>query len=45
MLYGAGPRTLLEANAQRANERLHLDDLARATRVVAHTLAEYLEES
>ncbi|MCH9046288.1 MAG: M20/M25/M40 family metallo-hydrolase, partial [SAR324 cluster bacterium] len=45
VLYGAGPRTLLEANAHRADERLHLDDLARATRVVAHTLAEYLEES
>ncbi len=45
VLYGAGPRTLLEANAHRADERLHLNDLARAMRVVAQTLAEYLEES
>ncbi len=28
-----------------SDERLHLDDLAHATRVVAQTLAEYLEES
>ena len=35
VLYGAGPRTLEEANGHRANERLVLDDLYRATEVVA----------
>ncbi len=42
VLYGAGPRTLLEANAHRADERLKLDDLFKATRVVALALAELL---
>lgn len=42
VLYGAGPRTILEANAKRADENLLLDDLHRATRVVASTLAELL---
>jgi acetylornithine deacetylase/succinyl-diaminopimelate desuccinylase-like protein len=39
ILYGAGPRTLLEANAHRADENLVLDDLRRATRVMATALA------
>ncbi|MFQ5784150.1 MAG: M20/M25/M40 family metallo-hydrolase [Alphaproteobacteria bacterium] len=42
VLYGAGPRDLLEANAHRADERLRLDDLAKATEVVALTLADLL---
>ena len=42
VLYGAGPHTIEEANAHRADERLPLDDLAKATRVVALTLAELL---
>jgi len=42
-LYGAGPRTLLEANGHRADEKLVLDDLLKATKVVALTLAELLE--
>jgi acetylornithine deacetylase/succinyl-diaminopimelate desuccinylase-like protein len=42
VLYGAGPRTLLESNAKRADENLLLDDLRRATQVVACTLAELL---
>ena len=42
VLYGAGPRTLAEANGHRADERLRLDDLARATDVVALALAELL---
>jgi acetylornithine deacetylase/succinyl-diaminopimelate desuccinylase-like protein len=42
VLYGAGPRTILEANAKRADENLALADLAGATRVVAATLAELL---
>jgi len=42
-LYGAGPRSLLEANGHRADEKLVLDDLMKATKVVALTLAELLE--
>lgn len=41
-LYGAGPRTIEEANAHRADERLPLGDLRKATEVVALTLAELL---
>lgn len=39
VLYGAGPRPIEEANAHRADERLPLADLRRATEVVARTLA------
>ena len=42
VLYGAGPRTLAEANGHRADERLALDDLHRATEVVALALADLL---
>jgi succinyl-diaminopimelate desuccinylase len=35
VLYGAGPRTIEEANAHRANERVRLSDLAKATEVIA----------
>jgi succinyl-diaminopimelate desuccinylase len=42
VLYGAGPRTLEEANGHRADERLVLDDLHLATRVVALALADLL---
>ncbi len=42
VLYGAGPRTILEANAHAADERLVLDDLRRATETVAAALAEIL---
>lgn len=42
VLYGAGPRDLLEANAHRADEKLVLADLHAATRVVARTLADLL---
>ena len=42
VLYGAGPHTLLEANGHRADERLKLDDLHKATRVIALTLADLL---
>lgn len=43
VLYGAGPRTLLEANGHRADEKLVLDDLFKATRVVALALLDLLE--
>ncbi len=42
VLYGAGPHTLLEANGHRADEKLKLDDLHKATRVVALALADLL---
>ncbi|WP_332827520.1 M20 family metallopeptidase [Ramlibacter sp.] len=42
VIYGAGPRTVLESNAKRADERLHLEDLRRATKVVARTLRDLL---
>lgn len=35
VLYGAGPRTIEDSNAKRADENLVLEDLRRATRVVA----------
>jgi succinyl-diaminopimelate desuccinylase len=38
VIYGAGPRTVLESHAKRADERLELEDLRRATKVVARTL-------
>lgn len=38
VIYGAGPRTVLESHAKRADERLDLEDLRRATKVVARTL-------
>jgi succinyl-diaminopimelate desuccinylase len=41
-IYGAGPRTVRESNAKRADEHLVLDDLRRATQVVARTLLDLL---
>jgi acetylornithine deacetylase/succinyl-diaminopimelate desuccinylase-like protein len=43
-LYGAGPHTIEEANAHRADERLPLADLHKATEVVALTLLDLLAE-
>ena len=42
VIYGAGPRTVLESNAKRADERLELEDLRRATKVVARALYDLL---
>ena len=42
VIYGAGPRTVLESHAKRADERLDLEDLRRATKVVARSLCELL---
>jgi succinyl-diaminopimelate desuccinylase len=41
-IYGAGPRTVLESNAKRADEHVVLEDLRRATKVVARTLLDLL---
>ena len=43
VLYGAGPRSILEANAHGADEHLQLSDLRAATEVIALTLAELLQ--
>lgn len=42
LLYGAGPHSIEEANAHRADERLPLADLFKATEVVALALADFL---
>ena len=42
VIYGAGPRTVLESNAKRADERLDLEDLRRATKVIARSLKDLL---
>jgi succinyl-diaminopimelate desuccinylase len=44
VIYGAGPRTVLESNAKRADEHLALDDLRRATKVIARTLNDLLSD-
>ncbi len=42
VLYGCGPRTVLQSNAKRADEHIELEDLRRATKVVARALADLL---
>ena len=42
VIYGAGPRTVLESNAKRADEHIVLEDLRRATQVMARSLADLL---
>ncbi len=42
VIYGAGPRTVLESHAKRADERLNLEDLRKATKVIARTLLDLL---
>lgn len=43
VIYGAGPRTVLESNAKRAAEHIVLEDLRRATKVIARTLFDLLQ--
>ncbi|MDP2407495.1 M20/M25/M40 family metallo-hydrolase [Hydrogenophaga sp.] len=43
VIYGAGPRTVRESNAKRADENLVLEDLRRATKVIARTLLDLLK--
>ncbi len=45
VLYGAGPRSIEEANAHRADERVPLADLFKATEVVALALHDLLSEA
>jgi acetylornithine deacetylase/succinyl-diaminopimelate desuccinylase-like protein len=44
VMYGAGPRTVAESNAKRPDENLLLEDLRRATRVVACTVLDLLRQ-
>jgi acetylornithine deacetylase/succinyl-diaminopimelate desuccinylase family protein len=44
VLYGAGPRSILEANAHGANEHVKLSDLKAATRVVEAALRDMLSK-
>ncbi len=43
VIYGAGPRTVLESHAKRNDERVLLEDLRRATKVIARTLVDLLQ--
>lgn len=43
VIYGAGPRTVLESHAKRSDERLELEDLRRATQVIARSLVDLLD--
>jgi acetylornithine deacetylase/succinyl-diaminopimelate desuccinylase family protein len=45
VLYGAGPRSILEANAHAANENVRLNDLRAATKVVACSIADLLAQT
>jgi succinyl-diaminopimelate desuccinylase len=45
VIYGAGPRTVRESNAKRADEHLVLEDLKGATKVIARTLHDLLQPS
>ena len=42
VLYGAGPRSIPESNAKQSDENLHLEDLRKATQVVACALHDLL---
>ena len=44
VMYGAGPRTITESNAKRPDENLLLEDLRRATQVVACAVHDLLSE-
>lgn len=43
VIYGAGPRTVLESHAKRNDEHVVLEDLRRATKVIARTLSDLLQ--
>lgn len=43
VLYGAGPRSILEANAHSANEHIKLTDLNAATKIVEASLRDLLK--
>ncbi|MFT0859083.1 ArgE/DapE family deacylase [Ancylobacter sp. G4_0304] len=43
VLYGAGPRSILEANAHAADEHVRISDLGKATRIIEATLRDLLK--
>ena len=43
VMYGAGPRTIDESNAKRPDENLVLEDLRRATKIVASAVCDLLQ--
>lgn len=43
VLFGAGPRTLLEANGHRADENVKVEDLMKSTKIVALALYDLLQ--
>lgn len=45
VLFGAGPKTLLEANGHRADEHVKIDDLIKATKIVALSLYDLLKRN
>ncbi|MDF2904354.1 MAG: acetylornithine deacetylase, partial [Bacillus sp. (in: firmicutes)] len=45
LLFGAGPRTLLEANGHRADEHVNIADLVNATKIVALSLFDLLKRN
>lgn len=45
VIYGAGPRTLLEANGHRADERVAMEDLRLATQTIACALYNLMRDS
>ncbi|MDI3256996.1 MAG: M20/M25/M40 family metallo-hydrolase [Kyrpidia sp.] len=44
VLFGAGPRTLAEANGHRADEHIRIDDLILAAKIVSATLYDLLRK-
>jgi acetylornithine deacetylase/succinyl-diaminopimelate desuccinylase-like protein len=44
VIYGAGPRTLLDANGHRADEKVVIEDLRLATKTVALALSDLLKQ-
>jgi acetylornithine deacetylase/succinyl-diaminopimelate desuccinylase-like protein len=44
VMFGAGPKTLLEANGHRADEHVRIDDLVKAAKIVALTLYDLLKK-
>jgi len=45
VMYGAGPRSIAESNAKRPDENLALEDLRRATQVVASSVYDLLSRT
>jgi succinyl-diaminopimelate desuccinylase len=43
VMFGAGPRTLLEANGHRADENVRIDDLIAAAKITALTLYDLMK--